>query len=264
MTASVAAPVIDGLPADQHDYGMSRGHSPVAEKVAAIDFDGTIVPWGPLMGDKDPEPGAVEALRAIKAAGYRIVIFTSRLSKRWARSVVGDEPWRVTVFLNEQEEYVRSTLTRHDIPFDEITAEKVPAEFYIDDKAFRYESGDWRTVHRTALSVSKGSLFWVRLTRRGKRVHRVVAVKRLRRKTEPNVYYRNAYVYDENGEDAVNFEFACGDAEAFYLWGERKGMATDDVVALSKSIAKNGGEGLVTSWLQPACFHCAKSKKGLE
>lgn len=262
MTASVAAPVIDGLPADQHDYGMSRGHSPVAEKVAAIDFDGTIVPWGPLMGDKDPEPGAVEALRAIKAAGYHIVIFTSRLSKRWARSVVGDEPWRVTVFLNEQEEYVRSTLTRHDIPFDEITAEKVPAEFYIDDKAFRYESGDWRTVHRTALSVSKGDLFYVRRTRRGKRVHRIIDIKAMR--YERRAHTLGHYVYDPDGEDAYNFEFACGDAEAAYLYGERKGEDVESVMARLKDIARNGGEGLVTSWLQPACFHCAKSKKGLE
>lgn len=142
MTPSPVATVVDGLPKDQHDYGMAKGHSPVAERVALIDFDGTIVPWGPLMGQKDPLPGAVEGIRYLAGLGYTIVIFTSRLSKTWARSVVGDGGAAITAFLNEQEEYVREHLIRHRIPFSYITAEKVPAEFYIDDKAIGFR-GNW-------------------------------------------------------------------------------------------------------------------------
>ena len=36
--------------------------------------------------------------------------------------------------------------TRDDIPFDLITAEKVPAEVYVDDRAIRFAPGDWPAI----------------------------------------------------------------------------------------------------------------------
>jgi hypothetical protein len=126
--------LVYGQSEELHQYGMANGIPPIAAKLVLIDFDGTIVPWGPLMGDKDPTPGAVEAISALREAGFRIGIFTSRLSKTWARSVVGSGA-AVAKFLVEQEQYVRVQLDRHGIPFDFITAEKMPAEVYFDDKA---------------------------------------------------------------------------------------------------------------------------------
>lgn len=137
--------IIAGLPEDQHDYGMAKGHSPVAEKVAAIDFDGTIVPWGPLMGDKEPIPGARETIDAWRRAGYTIVIFTSRLSRTWAKSVVGNNGWEQSRFLDEQHDYVARTLRKAGIEFSYITSEKIPCEFYVDDKAVGFR-GDWQNV----------------------------------------------------------------------------------------------------------------------
>lgn len=102
-------------------------HPPIANKVVCIDFDGTIVPWGPLMAPKEPFPGVAQAIRELKARGYRIVIFTSRLSETW----IGDE----NQDLGDQLAYVADILTDHRIPFDDITADKVPAEAYFDDKA---------------------------------------------------------------------------------------------------------------------------------
>jgi hypothetical protein len=133
--------LIYGQSEELHKYGMEKGHPPIADRLALIDFDGTIVPWGPLMGDKDPLPGAVEAIRDLKARGYRIGIFTSRLSRTWAASVVTGGA-AVAAFLVEQEQYVRRLLTAHDIPFDFITAEKMPAQFYVDDKAIGFR-GSW-------------------------------------------------------------------------------------------------------------------------
>lgn len=138
-----------GQSQELHEYGMKNGHPPIADKLLLIDFDGTIVPWGPLMGDKEPEPDCVEVLQAFRAAGFRIGIFTSRMSKTWAESVVqpdvGDYA-EVVAFLNQQERYIAKLLNQHDIPWDFITAEKMPAQYYIDDKAIRYESGLWNQI----------------------------------------------------------------------------------------------------------------------
>ncbi len=40
--------------------------------------------------------------------------------------------------------YITDWCRRHNIPFDDITGEKVPAEVYIDDKAIRFT--DWFDV----------------------------------------------------------------------------------------------------------------------
>lgn len=130
--------------------GEGKTHPPIADKLALIDFDGTIVPWGPLMSDdKVPFAGAKEVLSYLRSHGFRIGIFTSRLSRTWARSMVGSGP-AVAVFLLEQEEYVRSLLDRHGIPYDFVTAEKMPAQFYVDDKAIGFR-GDWLTVLEDSL-----------------------------------------------------------------------------------------------------------------
>jgi FMN phosphatase YigB (HAD superfamily) len=104
-------------------------HPPVANRTVCIDFDGTIVPWGELFADKEPFPGVREAMHRLRDAGYRIVIFTSRLSDYWLRL---DPQARGRL---DQLEYISALLTRHGIPYDAITAEKVPAEYYFDDRA---------------------------------------------------------------------------------------------------------------------------------
>ena len=102
-------------------------HPPIANKTVCIDFDGTIVPWGPLMAPKAPFPGVAEAIRDLHNRGSRIVIFTSRLSQVW----LDDEGHDPLV----QQAYVVDTLLAYEIPYDLVTADKVPAEAYFDDKA---------------------------------------------------------------------------------------------------------------------------------
>jgi hypothetical protein len=117
---------------------MTFNHPPIANKVACIDFDGTIVPWGPLMAPKDPFPGVPDQIRALKAAGYSIVIFTSRFSPTWQEAQDIDPMG--------QYQYIVDTLHAHDIPYDHITAEKIPAEVYFDDKAIQV-SADYPLDH---------------------------------------------------------------------------------------------------------------------
>lgn len=132
-----------GQSRELHEFGMAKGHPPMADKLLMVDFDKTIVPWGPLMEPKDPLPGAVDAIKALVARGYRIGIFTSRLSQSWLLSAFG----MVEFKHEEQEAYVRETLDRAGIPYEFVTAEKLPAEAYIDDKAIFF-NGDWQDALR--------------------------------------------------------------------------------------------------------------------
>jgi len=123
----------------QHRYGMKNGHSPDAKGVVCVDFDGTIVPWGPLMNSQaEALPGAREAIKAMKKAGWKILIYTSRLSPSW--HAASGEKYEV------QLQYVVDTLVRLKIPFDGVTAEKVPAEAYIDDRAIEFTGNNWNEI----------------------------------------------------------------------------------------------------------------------
>jgi hypothetical protein len=142
--------IVHGLPREQHEFGEEHGHSPVADKVALVDFDGTIIPWGPLMKKRGVTPGCREAILQLVGKGYKIIVFTSRLSWTWMESVVGNDLAKVIEFREAQETFIIETMLAAGIPFSGMTAEKVPAEFYIDDKAIRFD-GDWDEVLKKAL-----------------------------------------------------------------------------------------------------------------
>jgi hypothetical protein len=142
-----------------HKYGIEKGYPPMAHMTVLVDFDDTIIEWGPLMGEgKEPKPGAIEALKTLDDRGYIIVIFTSRMSRKWARSVLDDPTIRSTPstesevddFLAGQYEYVTRFMNKHGFQPAAITAEKVPAMAYIDDKAIGFR-GDWEAVLSDAL-----------------------------------------------------------------------------------------------------------------
>lgn len=111
-------------------------------KRAMIDLDKTIHKYSD--GYKDGEiyddafDGAKQVIDWLKRSGYEIVIFTTRASEENAKELGGDH--------NEQIEKIEKWLKDHDIYFDKITAEKLAADFYIDDKAIHIPNGDWETV----------------------------------------------------------------------------------------------------------------------
>ncbi len=119
---------------EREQFARENGHPPSAHNVLCVDFDGTLRPWGGLFDDPEPLPGAVEFMVAAKAANYELVIFTSRLSMTW-HLAEGRNPFHGGL---EQMVYIEDWLTKHGIPFDHITAEKIPAMAYIDDKAVFY------------------------------------------------------------------------------------------------------------------------------
>lgn len=138
--------MILGQSRELHEYGIKNGHPPMAEKTVLIDFDATVRRWDALMNDGvEPEPGAIEAIQELEDRGYRIVIFTSRMSRKWAATVVGDSVKEQDDFLAGQYEFVRKYLVRYGIVPADITSEKQPSLAYIDDRAIGYR-GNWQEV----------------------------------------------------------------------------------------------------------------------
>lgn len=123
---------------------MDKTHPPVADKVICVDFDGTIFAWGDLYEKTPPLPGAVDFMRALKQQGWTIVIFTSRMSPTWW-AAEGKDLKQERIF---QSSFIEKRLGDYGIPWDRITAEKVPAEYYIDDKAIEYEGNtfSWKQI----------------------------------------------------------------------------------------------------------------------
>ena len=106
-----------------------------------IDFDGPIHKFS--KGSKDgtiydePSEGVKEVIDWLKSNGYEIVIFTSRASKSNALEYGGDNKKEILK--------VESWLKDNDIYYDLITAEKLAANFYIDDRAIHYNN-NWDAV----------------------------------------------------------------------------------------------------------------------
>lgn len=117
---------------------MTHGFAASAKGVLCIDFDGTLYERRPLYEEPDPLPGAVAAMKRLKAAGYYLVIYTSRLSPRWLTEAKFTD--------GEQRDRIEAVLKRDDIPYDEITSDKVPAEWYLDDRAIKVDPRDWPAI----------------------------------------------------------------------------------------------------------------------
>lgn len=107
-----------------------------------VDLDGTIHRYSKGFQDgslyDDPFPQAKEALQKLKSQGFEIVIFTSRVSPEVA-AYYGQN-------LKDQYVNIANWLSNNEIPFDRITASKLDADFYIDDRAIYIKNGNWENV----------------------------------------------------------------------------------------------------------------------
>jgi capsule biosynthesis phosphatase len=104
-----------------------------------IDLDGVICRLreaGQNYADLQPVPGAVEKLRALKAAGHYLIICTARHMK-----TCEGNPGAA---LARQGLVTLEWLKRHGIEYDEIHFGKPHAQVYIDDNALRFES--WSAI----------------------------------------------------------------------------------------------------------------------
>lgn len=109
---------------------------------AMIDLDETIHKYSKGWSDgsvyDDPIPGAKQVIDWLKTKGFEIVIFTTRASAENAKEYGQD--------VTEQIQNVENWLSNNDIYYDRVTAEKLNADFYIDDKAIHIKAGNWLDV----------------------------------------------------------------------------------------------------------------------
>jgi len=111
---------------------------------AMIDLDGTIHKYSKGWQDgtiyDKPFNGAKETIDWLRKMKFEIVIFSTRASKENAEEMGGDHLKEI----RNIEDY----LSTNGIYFDKITAEKLGADFYIDDKAIWIENGNWKKVRK--------------------------------------------------------------------------------------------------------------------
>lgn len=138
MPARKKQTVIDVDQNDLDAFAKANGHPPAADKVVCVDFDGTIRPWSGLFEFPEPFAGIVEWIAKIRGSGYKVILFTSRLSAFWHEA----EGRVVAQGILDQLAYLREYCERYGIEVDGATAEKIPAVAYLDDKAIRF-NGEW-------------------------------------------------------------------------------------------------------------------------
>lgn len=102
-----------------------------------IDLDGVLCQLrreGQTYRDVEPIPGAVEKLRALRAAGHVVIIHTARHMKTTGGNT-GLVVARVGAITLEW-------LALHGFEYDEIYFGKPWADIYIDDNALRFRTWD--------------------------------------------------------------------------------------------------------------------------
>jgi len=111
-------------------------------KRVMVDFDKTIYSytsgWNDGLLYDDPFPEARDGIEWLRSRGFEIMIFTTRASPEMAKENGNN--------VGDQIQNVENWLTNNDIYYDGITAEKLPADFYIDDKAVYIQDGNWIDV----------------------------------------------------------------------------------------------------------------------
>jgi capsule biosynthesis phosphatase len=102
-----------------------------------VDLDGTVCALredGETYADVAPLPGAVDKLKALKAAGHYIILFTARHMVTCGSNV--------GLVMARQGKTLFDWLHKHSIPYDEIYFGKPHGDIYIDDNGFRFEGWD--------------------------------------------------------------------------------------------------------------------------
>ncbi len=102
-----------------------------------IDIDGVICKLrnsGEDYPDLEPVPGAAEKLRALRAAGHYVILFTARHMKTCQGNV--------GLVVARKGAITLDWLARHGMEYDEIYFGKPHADIYIDDNALRFETWD--------------------------------------------------------------------------------------------------------------------------
>jgi len=103
-------------------------------KTLAVDFDGVIHKHDGKFGDGVPKYAPVEgaklALGKLMEEGYRIIIFSTRLSPTWGESSANQE----ALITN----WLKRNGFEQGVHYTSMTGCKIPAIAYIDDRGIRF------------------------------------------------------------------------------------------------------------------------------
>lgn len=115
------------------------GYAEEGHKTIAIDFDGTIHS-GTYPDFLPPNDGIKEGIKALKADGWKILIYTARICNWWYKGM--QEPDRYKEYDRTKQD-IGDYCRKWGIPFDKIwMGEGKPyASCYVDDKAVSYYPG---------------------------------------------------------------------------------------------------------------------------
>jgi hypothetical protein len=112
----------------------------------AVDLDGTLLEYEPGMASRDEFgqaiDGAREAMRELKSLGWRISVFTARLTPAAGNEAETDEMVAA----------ISAVLDEQGIPFDDVWVGRKPfADVFVDDRAVRFD-GNWTSVLQDVLT----------------------------------------------------------------------------------------------------------------
>jgi capsule biosynthesis phosphatase len=115
-----------------------------------IDLDGVVCELrkpGQTYAQLKPVPGAVEKLRALKAAGHTIILLTARHMKTCSGNV--------GLVIARQGKVTLDWLAEHGIEYDELHFGKPHADAYIDDNALKFTS--WNQIAADGSNIPRSS-----------------------------------------------------------------------------------------------------------
>ena len=129
-----------------HNAFAAKPKHDVKTRDLVVDMDGTIAADSyPDIGD--PEPGVKESFEKLRAAGFKIVIFTCRLNRADGRSQKE---------IDDHLERMKAWFKKHEIPYDRIDMGDKGKPFgvaMIDNKAMHYGGkDDWEAITKRLLA----------------------------------------------------------------------------------------------------------------
>jgi hypothetical protein len=144
VSAAAGLPGIDSFPRSAHNKPLRVAYPNEAvdpdtkfdidAKRIMIDFDQVIhkysVGWQDGIIYDEAIDGAKQVIKQFRDEGYQVIIFTSRLSE----TVHGKSG------VSKQRKMIEDWLKEHDIEVDDMTAEKLPALIYIDDRCYCFDN----------------------------------------------------------------------------------------------------------------------------
>ena len=143
------------VPYPNESVDLDTGFDIDAKRIL-MDFDQTIHKyssgWVNGIIYDDPIPGSKQVIDQFRNDGYQVIIFTCRLSE----TTHGKDG------VIKQRKMIEDWLKEHSIEVDGMTAEKLPAEIYIDDRAYcfdlwsKYKQGwDKEAIHEVRVKMEE-------------------------------------------------------------------------------------------------------------